>query len=205
MSTRLGSFMGGFGAAVELFQRATSQGSCVEVVVVGATLVDGSLRIGLILNDQLRSGTPDIDDKLLSHDPRSMLTERQIFRRAASEGVIGSDLLAELEALYDDRNRVVHRYLISDITTDEVMQIAVRYERVIPLISACIGRLEQEQIHRGVGMTLNPDRVAPMEDDTRCDIAAKHGPWWSTFVSGRCVDKPLLAEPPISQTDPAHD
>lgn len=183
---RLAAFMAGMHAAAELFARAAKSGFCVEVIILGAALVDASLRIGLILNAQLQSGSTAIDNSLLSHGTSSKLSERDVFRRAAKESVVDADLLRELEELYDARNRVVHRYIITDISTDDAMRIAMRYEAVIPLVGACIGRLEQSQAERGVGMatTVGPlDVVDQLEHDSR--VAAKHGKWWLARIIRR--------------------
>jgi hypothetical protein len=47
--TRIGQFMDGFVGAAELLQRAGQNGSFIEYICLAASVIDGSLRIGLIL------------------------------------------------------------------------------------------------------------------------------------------------------------
>ena len=124
---RLERFVKGFAAAADLAQRAAREGFFVEYVVLIASLIDGALRIGLVLQNQLRTGSTAIDEALLyqaAEDP--ILSERTVYRRALDEGVIVQALFDRLQDLCDQRNRVVHRFLITDITTAEMVGVALR-------------------------------------------------------------------------------
>ena len=59
-----------------------------------------------------------------------------------------------MQCLYDDRNRVIHRYVISRITTSDVLDIAVRYETMVQSLSERIHAIEKRQIEEGVGITI---------------------------------------------------
>jgi cytosine/adenosine deaminase-related metal-dependent hydrolase len=150
-----GEFMAGFTAARELHSRAGTAGSFVECVCLGAALTDAMLRIGLVLREQLDNRSRDIPLELIvqgSHD--KAIAEREIYRRALTESVIDDATFAQLQALYDKRNRVIHRYIISRITTAEVLDIAIEYERMIETLAKRTYDLEEQQIRDGVGITV---------------------------------------------------
>jgi hypothetical protein len=149
--------MSGFAAANELLHRAFNNGFLVEAVVLGAAVIDGSLRIGLILQHQIETKSEDVLEDLLYQgaDDRAV-SERQVYRRARETSVIDDGLFRELDDLYDQRNRVVHRYIISDLTSQEMFKIARRYELALPKVNEAIWVLEQRQIKLGV------------RDDARC-------------------------------------
>lgn len=151
---KLGHFMDSFVAAAQLLRRSGENGFLVEYVCLAASVVDGALRIALILQHQLETASSAVLDELLfQSDEDRIISERAIYRRALDCGVIDQPLLERLENLYTKRNRVIHRYVISDITTKQVFEIAREFEEIIPVISGVTGRLEAEQIRRGVRMT----------------------------------------------------
>ena len=128
---RLGSFLNGAAAAAQLYARAAQNGSFIEAVCLSANLIDAQLRLGLILKRQIqrRDRTVDID-LLLQADGDKPLFEKEIYEMAHVEGVISRDLHDRLKSLYTDRNRVVHRYIITDLKTEDVLEIGVRYEQI---------------------------------------------------------------------------
>jgi hypothetical protein len=172
---KLRDFLRGFAAAVELDSRAANQGCFVESVCLTASLIDGFLRMGLILRHQLETGSTELLEDLLEEDATdSIVSERDVYRRALAAGVIDRRLFDELESLYKDRNRVVHRYVISAITTDEVLAIAISLDAAKEAVANQIADLEDEQVRKGVGMT----RVAehgPTREDVMSFAMPKHG------------------------------
>jgi uncharacterized protein YutE (UPF0331/DUF86 family) len=158
--SRFESFMKGFSAAVQLSERAVESGSFIESVCLSASTIDAQLRTGLILNHQLQTASSDLlDDLLHQSDESKIVTERSIYKRALKESIISEDIYKELNDLYHKRNRVVHRYIISDITTDEVLGIAQRYSNMVYAVNQSVRKLEDEQLRRGVGMTVAGDRI----------------------------------------------
>src|SRR5262249_15629419 len=119
-----------------------------------ASVIDGSLRIGLILQHQLKAESSEVlEELLLQKDEDQIVSERAIYKRALRDGVIDDNLFQRLEGLYAKRNRVVHRYIISDLTTRQVLEIGTEFEQVLPAVNAAVGALEALQIERGIGMT----------------------------------------------------
>lgn len=146
-------FMNGFVAAARLLRRAALGGFCIEYICLAASVIDGALRIGLILQHQLQSGSAEVLEDLLfqSAEDRS-ISEREIYRRARQEAVIDESVFRSLEALYEKRNRVVHRYVISELTTLQVFEIASEFEQTLPLVNGAVRALEARQVERGVGI-----------------------------------------------------
>ncbi len=173
----LARFMEGFAAAAQLLERAGKSGFFVEYICLAASVIDATLRVGLILQHQLDRKSSELTEELLLQTPDgTKIPERAIYKRALERGVIDQSLFDQLEELYRDRNRVVHRYIISEITSEEALNIACRFERILPLVSSAVGELEARQIDQGVGMT---ERVAGEPEDVRTYIAEmavlKHG------------------------------
>ena len=177
-SDRLEHFMSGFAAATELLSRAFENGFLIEVVVLGALVIDGCLRIGLILDHQIRTRSDQVLEELLfQRDEDRIVTERQVYQRALDASVVSQGVFDELSALYSERNRVVHRYIISDITTEQVFRVAHRYEQVIPEVNEAVWVLEDKQIRLGVGMARREEGA----DDTgeiRRMAEKKHAAEW---------------------------
>jgi uncharacterized protein YutE (UPF0331/DUF86 family) len=56
--------------------------------------------------------------------------ERKIYRQALDLGIITAEINSKLEALYNERNKVVHRYIITDFKTRNFYQIICDYELI---------------------------------------------------------------------------
>ena len=154
MASRLDDFISGFIAAVELRNRAGELGAFIEAICLSATVIDAALRIGLILKHQLRTESSEIPSELLHQAENDKpVSERHIYRKASEQAVIDRALFERLELLYQQRNRVVHRYITSELTTQDVLRIALDYEHTIGKVSEAVDELEREQIRKGVGMT----------------------------------------------------
>jgi hypothetical protein len=152
--------MNGFAAATQLLSRAGLNGFFIEYVCLATSVVDAMLRIGLILRYQTENHTNEILDELLYQgEEDKTVPEREVYREALEHGIINEELFAQLNNLYSERNRVIHRYIISDITTGQVLDIGIRYEKVIPVISREISKLEAKQMELGVGMTVTGSEV----------------------------------------------
>ncbi|MGM0587108.1 MAG: hypothetical protein ACQETE_01720 [Bacteroidota bacterium] len=153
---RLGSFLKGVGASDELLARATVNGSFIECVVLLANQIDSLLRMGIILKKQINNNNRDIDIRYLYQGENDkVITERTIYREANEIGVIDDEFHDDLEDLYDERNKVIHRYIISDITTKKVLGIAYEYSQLASIAYDIVYDLEREQAKNGLGMTID--------------------------------------------------
>ena len=163
---RLESFMNGFVAAIQLLNRAGNNGFLVEYVCLATSVIDAILRIGIILEYQLKNKTDEVPEKLLYMDERDrIISEREVYRKSLEQGILDEKLFHRLNELYQGRNRVIHRYIISDITTRELLDIGIQYENIIPAISKQIAILEERQVRLGVGMTVTGSKVTKAQLD----------------------------------------
>lgn len=161
-SSRLSHFMVGFGAAVQLLRRAQNLGCFVEVVCLSTSVIDAMLRIGIILKYQIKENTYEVhNDLLYQSDDDRKITERAIYKRALQEEVVGEEQFNKLNQLYNQRNQIIHRYVISQITTKDVLMIAAEYDTLIDSIQKIIRGLEEKQISIGQGMTQVGPKLPP--------------------------------------------
>ena len=175
---KLVRFMNAFAAASQLLARAGQSGFFVEYVCLATSVVDATLRMGLILRHQIETKSNDIPDEyLLQSEEAKIISERQVYRDALEQRVIDEPLFERLEELYKKRNRVIHRYIISDISTNHVLEIGIEYERVIPEVTKHVEKIESEQIQLGVGMTVAMPAVGKEEMQELLDemSSKKHG------------------------------
>lgn len=146
--------MNGFAAAVELLRRAQRQGCFVEAICLSTSVIDSSLRIGLVLNYQLKCRTQEVPEKYVHESNKGKKTlEREIYSMCLNEKIIKRNLFDKLNTLYTKRNQVVHRYVLSEITTEQVVLLAKEYDDIIDEVGKCVRQLEDEQIIKGIGMT----------------------------------------------------
>ncbi len=130
------------------------EGFFIECVGLTASTIDGLLRMGLILKHQLDTSSTDLLDQLLHQaDEDAVISEREVYRRSLRACIVDQATFDELERLYKERNCVVHRYIISEITTQEVLDTAIRLEEIMRQVTDQVSILEEEQLRLGVGMT----------------------------------------------------
>ncbi len=149
-------FLKGYYAGVQLMNRAGEKGCFVEYVCLATSVVDALLRTGLVLKHQLDTRSTNVPTELVFQaDDDRIVSERKIYEKALAQNIIPRDQFDKLEDLYARRNKVVHRYIISEITTDQVLQIAMEYQALIDSIAKHVKKLEDTQVESGVGMTVH--------------------------------------------------
>lgn len=155
-------FLKGFAAAHQLMNRAGSNGFFVEYVCLATSIIDGLIRVSLILKHQLDTKSCNIPTELIYQSEQcKIITERAIYKSAFEKNILTIDQFKSLKTLYERRNKVIHRYIISEITTDQVLQIANEYQGLIEIISAIVYKLEEQQIKSGVGITVDGPDMLP--------------------------------------------
>ena len=133
-------------------------------MVLYASLLDGFLRIGLVLKRQLKRKTSEIDQDLIRQTKGgTFFTERQIYRMALQEGVIDEALFKALASLYDRRNEIVHKFFLTSIVYESLADDLPKYEELFEKLHAIVWSLEKDQIDRGVGMTVSGRHGDPNE------------------------------------------
>jgi len=149
------NFLSGIGAAHNLLVDAIeSKRSFIEQTCLAATLIDGLLRLSLVMKQQLGTGKEIVDPMLLFQGKRqkNYTSERKIYERARREKIITKVLEKKLNSLYNDRNIIVHRYLISDIKTRNVIAISQRYIQVYLSIKEIHRSIHNKLVEANIGM-----------------------------------------------------
>jgi hypothetical protein len=154
-SDQLARFMQGMAAATFLLDTAIEKRSALECIVLLSNLIDGALRVGLILRRQLDNATNEIDVTLLAQtDGDRAMSERSIYKACLEGRLIDASLFEALTQAYDKRNKCIHRYLLSEIDYDYATSLVFELDSLLRRIRGVIWLLEDEQIQRGVGMTV---------------------------------------------------
>lgn len=155
MSDVLEKFLQGLAAAAHLFNNAVEKHSALECIVLQANMLDASLRVGLILKQQLASQSTTIDYSLLQQGQSDKkVSEREIYNRCRDAAVIDSTLYTALSVAYNKRNECIHRYILSEIDYDYATSLVFELDALLDKVKSAIWQLEHEQIQRGVGMTV---------------------------------------------------
>jgi hypothetical protein len=82
---------------------------------------------------------------LFQADGEKGIMERKVFEDALKSQVIDVETFDSLNELYNLRNRVIHRYIISDIKSRDLVEIAERYLSALEIIRLILRDFEQKQ------------------------------------------------------------
>jgi len=152
-SRRFEMFMGSLATSTDLLNEASKNGSFIEQVVIIANRIDAFLRLSIILTNQLKNRNREIDLSLLFQDKEDRpISERKIYDEALNRKIISQDIFIDLEAMYQERNKVVHRYIITDLRTRDVLNTVIRYWALEDKISNIIIDLEHKQFASKTGI-----------------------------------------------------
>lgn len=151
----LGNFVHSFAAARQLLYRAHRTGSLIEAMVLYVSLIDGMLRIALVLDKQLAGDQHGDIDSYIQQVPGGVeYTERAIYNEAHDRNLIDATLKAEIIDLYENRNAVIHRFFLAEIRYADLGPLLDRYEIVFNRCTAVVEALEVRQMREGKGMTV---------------------------------------------------
>lgn len=146
-------FLASLGASHDLLNSAVESESNIESIIVSANIIDAYLRLGIVITKQLRDKTDEIDIKyLFQAESERGLMERAVFRDALEFGVIKQSTVDELSELYNLRNRIVHRYIISPIKTRDMIPVVGRYLKTLEEVRLILREIENSQIGMGSGI-----------------------------------------------------
>ena len=153
-SYRFEMFLQGVGATSLISSKAVENKAFIEATCLFASQIDALLRIGIILKNQIVNNNSDIELEWIYQGlADKKKSEKEVYNKAKDLGIIDEYLFKELYILYDDRNRVIHRFIISEITYAEVEEISYKYYKMREKINQIIYDIEAEQIRLNVGMT----------------------------------------------------
>jgi hypothetical protein len=131
-------------AARLLMSRAHENGSLIEGLVLYASIVDAFLRLLIAHATGEREGTvTHLDLRYFRHDETLWMNERKVYEAAHSCGVLSESERRELDELYDFRNVVIHRFIISGITYDQIGPRLDQYEAIFRRLRAQLEDIEQ--------------------------------------------------------------
>lgn len=153
-SYRFDMFLQGVGATSLILCNAVKNKAFIEATCILANQIDALLRTGIVLKNQIINGNRKIEVEWIYQgldDKKKM--EKDIYKKALDLGIIDQTIFDNLIDLYEDRNRVMHRFIISEITLAEVEEIAYKYYKKKESINQLIYDIESEQIRLNVGMT----------------------------------------------------
>ncbi|QTY27905.1 hypothetical protein [Flavobacterium sp. CS20] len=153
-SYRFDMFLQGVGATGLILSKAVENKAFIEATCVLASQIDALLRVGIILKNQIDNDNSEIETEWFYQGlTDKKKSEKDIYIKAKELGIIDQSIFDKLYTLYDDRNRVIHRFIISEITLAEVEEIAYKYYQKQQEINKIIYNLESEQIRLNIGMT----------------------------------------------------
>jgi hypothetical protein len=140
-------------ASHDLLFSAIESESYIEIIAIAANQIDAYLRLSVVIAKQISARTNDIDVKyFFQADGEWGIMERKIYEHAKEVGVIDDKISDELNALYQLRNRVIHRYIISNIKTRDLLEIATRYLKAVESVRLILAKFENMQANEEYGV-----------------------------------------------------
>lgn len=150
---KLDRFTGSLAASHDLLNSAIDSGSFVEIIAIAASQIDAYLRLSLVIAKQLSEQTNDIETRyLFQEDGERGIMERKVFDDALKFDVIDNETFDDLSSLYGLRNRVIHRYIISNIRTRDLVKIASGYLNVLEKTRLILRGFEERQADQPFGV-----------------------------------------------------
>lgn len=163
-------FMAALAASFDLRNNAFENGAVIELIVIIANQIDAYLRMALMLKKQLDERSDRIDIALLFQGENDApMMERKVYKKALDQNIIDQGIFDDLERLYKERNKIIHRYIITDFKTRTTYHIAADYEQIAELVRNALSRVEDRQATEKVGVYKAglPDMGNIPEDDKR--------------------------------------
>lgn len=152
---RFEMFLQGVSATAAMLENAIKNKSFIEATCILASQIDALLRIGIVLQTQINNKNSEIDNEWIYQGTEDRKkSEKDIYKKSLDIGIISHKQFDELYKLYEDRNRVIHRFIISEITLAEVENISYNYYQQQQQINEIIYKIESEQIRLNVGITI---------------------------------------------------
>ena len=141
----------------KLLEEANNKDALIEGTILYASIIDALLRQLILMERSIKAGgSVDVPAGFVwQHEGDKMYSERQIIKIANDESAIDRDIFNELNFLYDERNKIVHRYILSWYKYSDIVTILDRYEKVYRIIFTRIEKYEQPDLHK----LLEPEKI----------------------------------------------
>lgn len=147
------NFMISYAASMDLANRAYENESFIELIVLLANQIDATLRQALILSKQLEEKSNNIDISLIYQSEADRpLMEKKIYSLALESRIVDQSVYDKLNRLYGIRNKVVHRYVISDLRSNDIIQLVIAYDQIFDHLSDYVNSLEKRQFDEKIGI-----------------------------------------------------
>lgn len=128
-----------------LLEKAHKDGALIEGLCLYVSIIDAFLRLAIIYTRTQKAPdhTYEFDGSLIHQgDGDRALSEKEIYSLAHKEGILSQGLYERLQKMYLFRNKVVHRFALSDITYDEVGHACGEFEKIFQEIFEILVVLE---------------------------------------------------------------
>jgi hypothetical protein len=160
-------FMASLCASFDLKNKALESRSPIELLVIIANQIDAYLRMSIVMKKQLNEKTDRIDISLLYQGENDTpIMERKIYKQALDLKIISQTVFDKLDFLYGERNKVIHRYIITEFKTRNLFQIVYEYEVVCEKVRLSLKKIEDLQFVKKIGIhgnDRNPDEEPKAE------------------------------------------
>ncbi|MGY3084846.1 hypothetical protein [Pseudomonas fragi] len=167
-------FTGSLAASYDLLYSAIDAMAFIEIIAIAANQIDAHLRLSLVIAKQLEEKTNNIEVRyLFQADGEKGIMERKVFDDALKLKVINIETFNRLNHLYNLRNRVIHRYIISDIRSRDLVAIAGNYLCVLEETRLILHDLEQKQAVAPYGIYGTTHGKTSITDDTIKRLSAQ--------------------------------
>lgn len=163
---RYEKFQASLAASFDLKYKAIKSKTFIEFIIIVANQIDAYLRLSIVMKEQLSSHTDDFELKYFyqGEDDKAIM-ERRIYKIAEDQNIISNEMFDELELLYKKRNVIVHRYVISEIRTRDLQNIAYEYNEISERIRVIMRELEDLQFTNKIGIYKNTSNYEEKNDE----------------------------------------
>lgn len=158
---RFEKFNASLAASYDLKNKAIKNRSFIEHIVINANQIDAYIRLCIVHKLQIIENSVLFNlEYLYQGETDKPLMEKKIYDKAKEMQILSKEQHERLYSLYDLRNKVVHRYIITDIKTLELSEIGYEYEILCEEIRLILVDIETEQFEKQVGYhgSKNPHR-----------------------------------------------
>lgn len=149
---RYDKFNSALAASFDLKNQALKNKCFVQFIIITANQIDAYLRVCIVLRYQLQEKTSEFKIEYLFQDENDKpIMEKKIYDISREMNIINEEQCERLYNLYNLRNKVVHRYIITDIKTFELPEICLDYEELCEEIRLILREIELEQFQKKIG------------------------------------------------------
>ena len=128
-----------------LLRKAHDNGCVIEGICLYVSIIDGFLRLAVIYSRTKNSPNHSysFDKNFIRQDEGERTqSEKEIYDIAFREKIISEKLYKELREMYQFRNKVVHRFNISNINYTQVAEACTKFESIYHEIFDIVALLE---------------------------------------------------------------